>query len=211
MSRPEHRRAKLVALIGSIARSRTPARQAVRALVGTERRPDEGQARPDHRPGTLVGYAELDYPPQSIKVEGAQRAATTKCLPNQMTAAEATGFDVETTKLVAKGLGVEACFVQPSWTEVTSGGWGDRFDLVYGSGAINATRMEHLWMTVPYYYVPQRFVVPVTSTAKTASDLDGEVDRDLHELHGRAAPKGTLSIPGVDLTQKVKNPKLCWV
>jgi len=29
--------------------------------------------------GTLVGYAELDYPPQSIRVEGGIRAASTKC------------------------------------------------------------------------------------------------------------------------------------
>ena len=32
--------------------------------------------------GTLVGYAELDYPPQSLKVEGTTRAASTKCLAN---------------------------------------------------------------------------------------------------------------------------------
>ncbi len=46
--------------------------------------------------GTLVGYAELDYPPQSIAVEGATRPATTACGADQMTAAEVTGFDVET-------------------------------------------------------------------------------------------------------------------
>src|SRR5262245_57432864 len=74
-----------------------------------------------HQRGTLVGYAELDYPPQSIRVDGATRATDTKCLPNQITAQEVTGFDVETTKLVAGELGVEACFVQPTWTEVTSG------------------------------------------------------------------------------------------
>lgn len=158
--------------------------------------------------GTLVGYAELDYPPQSIKVEGGQRAATTKCPPNQMTSAEVTGFDVETTKLVAKGLGVEACFVQPTWTEVTSGGWGDRFDLAYGSGAINATRMEHLWMTQPYYYVPQRFIVSVSSTAKTASDLDGKKIGTCTSCTVESYLKGTLKIPGIDLVQKVKNPQL---
>jgi len=158
--------------------------------------------------GTLVGYAELDYPPQSIRVEGGKRAEPTKCLPNQMTAAEVTGFDVETTKLVAKGLGVEACFVQPSWTEVTSGGWGDRFDLVYGSGAINATRMEHLWMTQPYYYVPQRFIVPTASTAKLPADLDGKSIGTCTSCTVESYLKGTLKIPGIDLIQKVKNPKL---
>ena len=58
--------------------------------------------------GTLVGYAETDYPPQSMLVEGATRPAGTKCLPTQKTGAEVTGFDNETTKLVAKDLGVEA-------------------------------------------------------------------------------------------------------
>ncbi len=55
--------------------------------------------------GTLVGYAELDYPPQSIRVDGATRDPNTKCQPNEITAREVTGFDVETTKLVAKALG----------------------------------------------------------------------------------------------------------
>lgn len=209
MSRPQRSRASLVALIGlvvvlaSACAAGGPARSSTPSADPTKDKLAQIIAR-----GTLVGYAELDYPPQSIKVEGAQRATATKCLPNQMTAAEATGFDVETTKLVAKGLGVEACFVQPSWTEVTSGGWGDRFDLVYGSGAINATRMEHLWMTVPYYYVPQRFVVPAASTAKVASDLDGKSIGTCTSCTVESYLKGTLSIPGVDLTQKVKNPKL---
>jgi polar amino acid transport system substrate-binding protein len=209
LSGPRRSRASLVVLIGSVAvlagacAAGGPARSSAPSADPTKDKLAQIIAR-----GTLVGYAELDYPPQSIKVDGAQRPAGTKCLPNQMTAAEATGFDVETTKLVAKGLGVEACFVQPSWTEVTSGGWGDRFDLVYGSGAINATRMEHLWMTVPYYYVPQRFVVPVASTAKVASDLDGKSIGTCTSCTVESYLKGTLNIPGVDLTQKVKSPKL---
>jgi polar amino acid transport system substrate-binding protein len=158
--------------------------------------------------GTLVGYAELDYPPQSIKVDGAKRATSSKCLPNQITAQEVTGFDVETTKLVARELGVEACFVQPTWTEVTSGNWSDRFDLVYGSGAINATRMVHLYMTQPYYYVPQRFIVRTDSKAKVPSDLDGKTIGTCTSCTVESYLKGTLQIPGVSLVQKVKSPKL---
>lgn len=158
--------------------------------------------------GTLVGYAELDYPPQSIRVEGGARATDTKCLPNQITAPEVTGFDVETTKLVAKQLGVEACFIQPTWTEVTSGNWNDRLDIVYGSGAINATRMEHLWMTQPYYYVPQRFLVGADSTFKTFSDLNGKKIGTCTSCTVESYLKGTLKIPGVDLVQKVKDPQL---
>ena len=145
--------------------------------------------------GTLVGYAELDYPPQSIRVEGATRAGTTKCLPNQITAQEVTGFDVETTKLVAKALGVEACFTQPTWTEVTSGNWSDRFDLVYGSGAINATRMEHLWMTQPYYYVPATVPRPGVVQREDAGGSRRKEDRHLHELHRGVLPQGHAQDP----------------
>ena len=158
--------------------------------------------------GTLVGYAELDYPPQSIRVDGSARATTTKCLPNQITAQEVTGFDIETTKLVAKALGVEACFVQPTFAEVTAGNWGDRLDIAYASGAINATRMEHLWMTQPYYYIPQRFIVPAGSTAKTPSDLDGRRIGTCTSCTVESYLQGTLKIPGVDLVQKVKDPQL---
>lgn len=158
--------------------------------------------------GTLVGYAELDYPPQSIKVDGATRATDTKCLPNQITAQEVTGFDIETTKLVAKALGVEACFVQPTWTEVTSGNWSDRMDIVYGSGAINATRMEHLWMTQPYYYIPQRFLVAADAPYQKLSDLDGKRIGTCTSCTVESYLKGTLKIPGVDLVQKVKDPQL---
>jgi len=94
--------------------------------------------------GTLVGFHEFNYPPQSMDVEGAQRLDQTKCAETELTANQVTGFDSETTKAVADGLGVEACFATPSWTEVTSGNWGDRWDIAYGSGSINADRMERL-------------------------------------------------------------------
>ena len=182
-----------------------------------------GAAAPSHAPsadpttdklaqvlarGTLVGYAELDYPPQSVRVDGATRASDTKCAPNQITAQEVTGFDVETTKLVAKAMGVEACFAQPTWTEVTAGNWGDRVDLVYGSGAINATRMKHLWMTQPYYYIPQRFLVGKDSPYQKPSDLDGKQIGVCSSCTVESYLKGTLEVPGVDLVQMVKDPKV---
>ncbi len=156
--------------------------------------------------GTLVGYAELNYPPQSIKVDGANRKADTKCAPNQLTEPEVTGFDVETTKLVAKALGVEACFASPTWAEVTSGSWGDRVDIVYGSGAINAKRMNVLYMTQPYYAAPQRFFVLKDSPYQKPSDLDGKKIGTCTSCTVESYLKKTLSIPGVDLVDKVKNP-----
>ena len=158
--------------------------------------------------GTLVGYAELDYPPQSVRVVGAQRAVPTKCLANQLTGPEVTGFDIDTTKLVARALGVEACFVSPTFSEVTAGSWGNRLDIAYASGAINAKRMQTLWMTQPYYYIPQRFIVRRDSAAMALSDLDGSTIGTCTSCTVEAYLQGTLEIPGVELVQKVKSPKL---
>ena len=82
-----------------------------------------------------------------------------------MTAPEIKGYDADTGKAVARRLGVEPCFVAPSWTEVTGGNWGDRWDLAYGSGAIALDRMNVLYMTQPYYTTPANFFVPKGSTA----------------------------------------------
>ena len=56
--------------------------------------------------GTLVGYFEPEFPPQSFAVEGATSPADTKCAEDQLTAAEVDGFDIRTTVLVAEALGV---------------------------------------------------------------------------------------------------------
>jgi ABC-type amino acid transport substrate-binding protein len=158
--------------------------------------------------GTLVGYHEKDYPPQSMDVGGAERPGATKCAENQLTGNQVTGFDSETTKLVAKGLGVEACFAQPSWTEVTSGNWGDRWDIAYGSGSINADRMQRLYMTQPYYAVPNYYFVAADSAARHASDLDGKrigaCASCSHELY----LKGELEIPAIEIDVNVEDPQL---
>src|SRR3954447_7119832 len=57
--------------------------------------------------GTLILFTDPKYPPQSFAVKGAKRPASTKCAANQLTAPEITGYDAESGKLVAKGLGVE--------------------------------------------------------------------------------------------------------
>jgi ABC-type amino acid transport substrate-binding protein len=158
--------------------------------------------------GTLVGYAELDYPPQSIAVEGSTRRADSKCAPNQLTGPEVSGFDIETTKLVADRLGVEACFVSPTFPEVTAGGWNDRLDLAFASGAINATRMENLWMTQPYYYIPQVFMVRDDAPYQQPGDLDGKAIGTCTSCTVEAYLKGLLEIPGVDLVQRVQNPEV---
>jgi polar amino acid transport system substrate-binding protein len=160
-----------------------------------------------HNRGTLVGYHEVDYPPQSMDVKGATRAAGTKCNPTQLTANQVTGFDSDTTKLVAKGLGVEACFASPTWTEVTAGNWGDRWDIAYGSGSINEDRMQRLYMTQPYYAVPNYYFVGSRSHARHPADLNGKKIGACAGCSHEMYLNGQLVIPGVNVALNVKDPK----
>jgi polar amino acid transport system substrate-binding protein len=99
----------------------TPAASAAQAADPTTDKLAQITAR-----GTLILSSDTKYPPQSFAVKGARRPADTKCAANQITGPEIAGYDADTGKAVAKALGVEPCFVTPSWTEVTAGNWGDR-------------------------------------------------------------------------------------
>jgi ABC-type amino acid transport substrate-binding protein len=158
--------------------------------------------------GTLVGYHEADYPPQSMDVAGAKRLASTKCTETQLTANQVEGFDADATKLVADKLGVEACFATPTWTEVTAGNWGDRLDIAYGSGSINADRMQRLYMTQPYYAVPNYYFVAKGSSAKHAADLNGKTIGSCASCSHEMYLNDELEIPGVEIKLNVKNPKV---
>src|SRR3954471_12140538 len=146
--------------------------------------------------GTVVLFTDPKYPPQSYAVKSAKRSASTKCAPNQLTAPEIAGYDAESGKLVAKALGVEACFVTPSWTEVTAGNWGDRWDLAYGSGAIDFDRMNVLYMTQPSYTTPTDFFVPKNSPAKTVADIAGKKIGACAGCTMEKYLRGTLNLPG---------------
>jgi polar amino acid transport system substrate-binding protein len=161
-----------------------------------------------HARGTLILFTDPAYPPQSFEVKGAKRQATTKCAANQLTAAEVAGYDADTGKLVANALGVEPCFVTPSWTEVTAGNWGDRWDLAYGSGAIEFSRMESLYMTQPYYSTPANFFVPASSKAGAPSDLSGKRVGACAGCTMEKYLRGTLELPGPKLEQLVEDPRI---
>jgi len=156
--------------------------------------------------GTLVLSNSTTYPPQSMLVPNAKRLDSTKCTNSQLTAAEVTGYDVETGKALAKGLGVEPCFVSPPWSEVVSGSWGDRWDIAYRSGAINSDRMTRLWITQPYRAEPSRFFVRSDAPFQKPSDLSGKsvgaCTGCSHELY----LKRTLVLPGVAFVDDVRNP-----
>ena len=73
---------------------------------------------------------DVAYPPSSEIVEGAVRPADTRCGPDEHTAAELAGFDIDVNVELARRLGVEPCFVTPDWELVIGGNWADRFDIV---------------------------------------------------------------------------------
>jgi polar amino acid transport system substrate-binding protein len=158
--------------------------------------------------GTLVLWTDLEYPPQSFKVEGAARSAGTKCAPNQLTGPEVSGYDAETGKTVAAALGVEPCFVATPFDAMIAGSWGDRFDVAWGSGAITASRMEKLYVTQPYYSTPASFFVAKDSMVMSPKELSGRqigaCAGCTHELYLRR----TLELPGVTLDWLVNDPKI---
>jgi polar amino acid transport system substrate-binding protein len=158
--------------------------------------------------GTLVLSTDLRYPPQSFAVAGAKRASDSKCAANQLTAPEVGGYDAETGKLVAKALGVEPCFVTPSWTEITAGKWSDRWDIAYGSGAITTDRMTRMWMTSPYRAEPQRFYVHEDSPYRDPADLDGKKIGACASCSAESYLKGELELPGVVVAPKIARPAL---
>jgi polar amino acid transport system substrate-binding protein len=158
--------------------------------------------------GTLILSTDPGYYPQSYLVKSAKRLAHTKCAANQMTGNQMAGYDADTGKLVAQRLGVEPCFLVPTWSEIISGHWNDRWDISYGSGAINSDRANRLYFTQPYYAAPQLFFVATKSKYTKPSDLNrktiGVCAGCTHELY----LKRTLTIPGVKIVFKVKNPKI---
>jgi polar amino acid transport system substrate-binding protein len=158
--------------------------------------------------GTLVLSTDPAYAPQSWQVKDAPRATSTKCSATQLTANQVSGYDVDTGKAVAKVLGVEPCFVTPNWDQIVSGNWGDRWDVAWGSGAINGDRMTRLWMTQPYESEPSRFFVLASSPYQKAAQLDGKAigacTGCTHELYLRH----NLVLPGITFTYQVTDPKV---
>jgi len=158
--------------------------------------------------GTLIAYYDVDYLPQSDSVDGAARAATTKCTADQLTANQVEGYDNEVTKLVAAGLGVEPCFIRFPFAEVVAGNWGNQIDIAYSSGSINGDRMTRLYMTQPYYASPNRYFVKADSAFQAAADLSGKEIGSCSGCSHELYLKGELVIPGIDIVLDVKNPKL---
>ncbi len=157
--------------------------------------------------GTLVISTDPAYPPQSQLVDGAKRAATTKCTSEQHTANELSGFDIDTAVLVAKALGVEPCFFTPDWTLIVGGNWSDRWDISIGSMTITPERMQKLYFSQPYYTTPAAFFVHKDNTTfKQPSDLSGKKIGGCTGCTYDSYLAGTLKIPGETINDVVTNP-----
>ncbi len=158
--------------------------------------------------GTLLLPVDPANPPASFKVKGAERPKAARCAATELTAPEVDGYDVAVSETVAAGLGVEPCFVTPTWTQLIAGNWSDRWDISFSSIGITSDRMENLYFTQPYYATPERFYVPAESATAELEDLDGArigvctgCFADLYLQH-------SLDVPGVDVTYRVDGAKI---
>lgn len=157
--------------------------------------------------GVLLVSSDPAYPPQSELVENATRASNTKCSSDQRTGDELRGFDIDVSKEIAKRLGVEACFVTPSWDLITAGGWADRWDISVGSMTVTPERMDKLYFTQPYYTTPAAFFVHQDNTSFTQpSDLSGKTIGGCAGCTYDFYLGGTLQIPGEEMNYVVQNP-----
>jgi polar amino acid transport system substrate-binding protein len=148
--------------------------------------------------GTLIGFTDPAYPPQSSLKADPQRTAGTKCAEDQKTVGELEGIDIDVTVAIAEALGVEACFVTPDWGMLVAGGWSDRWDIAVGSVTITPERAEVLRFAQPYKSIPAVVYVHADNTTYTTpADLSGKKVGVCSGCTYEAYLNQTLAIPGV--------------
>jgi len=130
---------------------------------------DEIKAR-----GTIRISTDPNYAPQSLLITGAQRAANTKCGPEELTANQLEGFDIDTAVEIARRLGVEPCFVTPGWDLITAGNWSGQWDISVGSMTITKPRQEALLFSTGYYFTPAQLAARKGSGITSVDDIAGK-------------------------------------
>jgi polar amino acid transport system substrate-binding protein len=121
--------------------------------------------------GTLIGFTDPAYPPQSALKDSPQRTEGTKCAEDEKTLGELEGIDIDVTAAIAEALGVEACFVTPDWGMLVAGGWSDRWDIAVGSVTITPERTEVLRFAQPYKNIPAVVYVHNDSEVTDVAEL----------------------------------------
>jgi polar amino acid transport system substrate-binding protein len=161
---------------------------------------DPGQLGAILRRGTLVIATDPAYPPQSELVAGEPRAANTKCAVTEYTANQLEGFDVDVATEIASRLGVEACFVTPTWSQIISGNWNDRWDMNVGSMVITDERMQALYFSQPYTTGSAViFVHQDNQNYQEPADLSGKRIGLCAGCAYEAYLNGSLVIPGQEI------------
>jgi len=158
--------------------------------------------------GTLVLPTDPAYPPSSFAVKGAARSAGTRCEANQMTRAEMDGYDVAVGNLIADAIGVEPCYVVPTWAEMLAGHWGGRWDIAFASIGVAQERMAALYFTKPYIGSPERLWVRADSKAQQMSDLNGKRIGVCAACWADLYLQKRLTVPGLKIDFKVDNAKI---
>jgi len=150
--------------------------------------------------GTLVGFTDPAYPPQSALKDDPQRSEGTKCAEDEKTVGELEGIDIDVTVAIAEALGVEACFVTPDWGMLVAGGWSDRWDIAVGSVTITPERAEVLAFAQPYKSIPAVVYVHTDNTTYTApADLSGKKIGVCSGCTYESYLNQTLVIPGLEI------------
>lgn len=155
--------------------------------------------------GTLVLATDPDYAPQSYRIPGAKRLSTTKCAADQMTGNQMAGYDADTSKLVARALHVEPCFIAPTWSQMISGNWGDRWDIAIASMGITRERMKGLYFTQPYSAEAERFFVRKNSPVTKVSQLSHKRLGGCVGCFAESYIQGTLDAPGQTVNFEAKH------
>ncbi|GBD42606.1 L-cystine-binding protein FliY [bacterium HR40] len=113
-----------------------------------------------------------------VKQRGVLRVATDPAYPPQsMQKPDGSfeGFDIDVASEIANRLGVRVEFVTPAWEIITSGRWGDRWDISVGSMTPTRERAEVLDFPAIYYYTPAAFAVHESCPYQNLEELDGKV------------------------------------
>jgi polar amino acid transport system substrate-binding protein len=124
--------------------------------------------------GYMAVSTDPNYEPQSFLDPDAVRAEGTVCPEDMLTWGEMKGFDVDVAHEVASRLGVEVCYATPDWDVVTSGNWGDRWDISIGSMTVTTARQKVLDFVTPYYYAPAQFAAAADTGITSWEDLEGQ-------------------------------------
>lgn len=197
-----NRRIVVFLLIGLVLCSCLPSTQPTAAVLADKLA--EIQAR-----GTLVIATDADYMPQSQLLFDKVREPHTKCEPLQYTANQLTGFDVDVAVEIARGLGVEPCFVTPPWSQLVAGNWGDNWDIHVGSVALTQDRLNVLYFSQPYYATPAVILLHEKNARfKTLEALSGKRIGVCAGCTFEGYLQGTLEIPGQELEYRIQDAQI---